>query len=88
MEDYDLHLEFKKIKKRYCPVRLEDESGENISYATLLQAKTACSFDQYCKGVYVSDCNQKNPRSKREFELCDIESAYRKSSTSCIYEKS
>ena len=88
MEDYDLHLEFKKIKKRYCPIKLEDENGENIHYATLLQAKTACSLDRYCKGVYVSNCHQKSSRSKRKFELCDIQSAYIKSSSSCIYEKS
>ena len=52
------------------------------NFSTESAAKTACSVDSNCKGVYDSGCDNKGP-----FYLCPLSATYAPSTSSCILEK-
>ena len=72
---------YTKLKKHWCP-------NAYGLYKTLEEAKSACSSDSQCKGVYDwKDEPFDEPVGPPDFQLCPLESVYEHSRASCIYNK-
>ena len=54
------------------------------NYNRVEDAKSACSADSRCKGIYLKDCNLYTG----SYHLCPIESGYFDSTVSCVRDKS
>ena len=67
---------YTKVEKKHCN---NDKYG---SYETLNDAKSACTSDENCSGVYGYGCD-----NAYRFYLCPSTSAAETSSSSCIYVK-
>ena len=65
-----------KLSNKHC---FNDKYG---SFSTESAAKTACTSDCNCKGVYDNSCDNSGT-----FYLCPISATYQTSSSSCIHEK-
>ena len=93
LENYEEDLKFQKKLNKGCPDRntnawgfaerkWRNKSNENKKFSTLQEAKTACSSDAQCGGVYDPYCAQ----SYGPYELCDVASKITGNVLGCVYD--